>query len=480
MAYRVQQNKDISKLQPPQSLETEQAVLGALLKDAEAINRVIEVIDDELVFYSPKHQHIFRAMLTLYEKSEPCDITTVAETLLKEQLLEKIGGRVYLVELAEMVASTANVGSHASIILEKALLRRLINTSNEITQSCYSLEKPVHDLLDQAESSIFRISESRLRKGFAPMKELINKSLEEIDEMHINQGGLAGIKTGYHELDELTLGLNKGDLIIIAGRPSMGKTSLAMNIAEHIATQKDDPLGVGMFSLEMSAQQLVLRMLCGRAKLNQQKVRSGKLRDDEWPKLTHSGNILQSAPIFVDDSASLTALEMRAKARRLKAQHDVSLIIVDYLQLMSGHGRAENRQQEISTISRSLKALAKELDVPVIAISQLSRQVEQRTGEKRPQLSDLRESGAIEQDADLVIFVYRPEFYMSHLEKSDPKYIEVEGKAEIIVAKQRNGPTGVANLNFIKEFARFENMAYKGQREVPHDVEPIQGGDMPF
>ncbi|MDF1545345.1 MAG: replicative DNA helicase [bacterium] len=481
MAYRTNEEKKIGRLQPPQSLDAEQAVLGAILKDEDAINRTIEVIDNESVFYSPANRFIYRAILDLYEKSEPCDITTVANHLVQQDKLEKAGGRVYLVELAEMVASTANVTSYANIVLEKSLLRKLINSSNEIIQSCYNMDEPVDNLLDHAEATIFSISESRMRKGFIGMKELVDSSLQEIDDMQISEGGLSGLHTGFRKLDEKTLGLHPGDLVIVAGRPSMGKTSLAMNIAENVATREKDPKGVGIFSIEMSKEQLVFRMLCGRGRLNQQDVRSGKLRDSEWPELNKAGNVLRNAPIFVDDSPTLTSLEVRAKARRLKAQHDIGLIIVDYIQMMYGTARSENRQQEIAVISRGMKALAKELEVPVIAISQLSRQVEQRGQDKRPQLSDLRESGAIEQDADLVIFVYRPEFYMAHVEKTDPAFLEVEGKAEIIIAKQRNGPIGIVNLAFVKEFARFENLAEQ-HHHLPPGVDPVQDHppDMPF
>lgn len=479
MSTRLNLNRKVDHIQPPQSLDAEQAVLGGILKDEEAINLVIEVFDYEKVFYVPKHKHIFRAMLKLYEQSEPCDITTVANVLISENLLEKTGGRVYLVELAEYIASAANISSHAKIVLEKFLLRELISTSNEIIRSCYSAEESVDDLLDHAESTIFNISESRMKKGFVGMKEMITQSLEDIDSMQINKGGLAGLQTGFDKLDEMTLGMHPGDLIVIAGRPSMGKTSLALNIAENVATHKTNPKGVGIFSVEMSKEQLVFRMLCGRAGLNQQSVRSGRLKDVEWPNLHKSGKILSDAPIFVDDSATLTSLETRAKARRLKAQHDIGLIIVDYIQIMHGSARSENRQQEISLISRGMKALAKELEVPVIVISQLSRQVEQRGGEKRPQLSDLRESGAIEQDADLVMFVYRPEFYLSHLDKNDPKLTEVTGLAEIIIGKQRNGPTGVIHLNFRKELARFENMSDRVYSEIPKDAEPVDP-NMPF
>lgn len=478
MAYRTQTDSDIDHLQPPQSLDAEQAVLGSILKEADAINHTIEILDNENVFYVPKHRIIYRAMLDLYERSEPCDITTVANALLKDGKLEKIGGRVYLVELAESVASTANLVSHANIVLEKSVLRRLIQTSNEIVKSCYSLDQPVENLLDLAEQNIFDISESRLRKGFTSIKELIPSTFEEIENLQSPDSTLVGIKTGFDQLDVMTNGLHRGDLVIIAGRPSMGKSAFALNIAEYSGVELKK--GIGFFSLEMSQEQLALRMLCGRARISQQRLRARKLRTEEWQKLSIAGGPLSEAPIFIDDSATLSSLELRAKARRLKAQHDISMIIVDYIQMVHGSGRFENRQQEIASISRSLKALAKELDIPVIACSQLSRQVEQRGGEKRPQLSDLRESGAIEQDADVVMFIYRPEHYYSHLDRNDPKYLEVEGKAEIIVAKQRNGPTGIVHLAFLKEFARFENLAGTGYREVPADVEPVEGGDIPF
>lgn len=397
--------------------------------------------------------------------------------MLKQGKLEKIGGRVYLVELVEKVVSTAHIVAHANIVMERSVLRRLIQTSNEIVQSCYSLDQPVDNLLDLAETNIFNISESRLRKGFVPLKGLITETFEQIENFQSGEGFTDGIMTDYTSLDVMTQGLHNGDLIIIAGRPSMGKSAIAVNIAESVAIKQKR--GVGIFSIEMSKEQLALRLLCGRAKISQQKIRSRKLSDEELGRLTRAGGTISLANIFIDDSPTLTSLEMRAKARRLKAQHDIALIIVDYIQMMQASGRYENRQQEISVISRNLKALAKELDIPVIAISQLSRMVEQRGGEKRPQLSDLRESGAIEQDADVVMFVYRPEFYMSHLDRNDPKYLEVEGKAEIIIAKQRNGPTGLANLIFIKEFARFENPV-EGYREIPPDAEPVDDKDVPF
>jgi len=478
MAQRIQQTSRTDDLQPPQSLDAEQAVLGSILKDSEAVYQAIEILDGPDNFYYPKHQEIYRAVLRLYDKSEPSDITTVANELLKEGVLERIGGRVYLVQLAESVATTANIVHHCNIVLEKSVLRKLIQTSNEIVRSCYAMEMPVDDLLDAAEANIFNISESRLRKGFTSIKELMPSTFEQIENLQSEESALVGIKTGFTDMDNMTNGLHRGDLIIVAGRPSMGKSALVMNIAEHIAVNQNK--GVGVFSVEMSNEALALRVLCGRARVSQQRLRAGKLKKEEWPRLTVAGGSLSDAPIFIDDSPNLTSLEMRAKARRLKAQYDIALIIVDYIQMMHASGRHENRQQEIASISRNLKILAKELDIPVVACSQLSRMVEQRGGDKRPQLADLRESGAIEQDADVVMFVYRPEHYLSHLERTDPKFQEVEGRAEIIVAKQRNGPTGAVNLTFIKEFARFENPA-PGFRELPVDVERVPPDeDIPF
>jgi replicative DNA helicase len=476
MAYRTENKSNVDKLQPPQSLDAEQAVLGSVLKDHEAISNAIEILNDPSLFYYPKHQMIYKSILSLYENSEPCDITTISDALFKDNNLDQVGGRVYLVELIESVASTANISAHCNIVLEKATLRRLIQTSNEIIRSCYAMEQPAEDLLDSAESNIFSISQSRLRKDFTSIKELMPSTFDQIENLQSQDSSLAGIKTGYHKIDEMTNGLHSGELIIIAGRPSMGKTALVLNMAENIAINSKK--SVGIFSVEMSKDALALRMICGRAGVSQQKLRAGKLKSEEWPKLTAAGGSLSEVPIFIDDTPDLSSLEMRAKARRLKSQHDIGVIIVDYIQMMHSSGRHENRQQEISSISRNLKILAMELEIPVIACSQLSRMVEQRGGEKRPQLSDLRESGAIEQDADVVMFVYRPEHYMAHVEKNDPKYLEVEGRAEIIIAKQRNGPTGVANLTFIKEFARFENLA-PGYRELPPGAQPVDNSEPP-
>jgi len=478
MAWRTQSDKETSSLQAPHSLDAEVAVLGSILKDQDALNQTIEIFDSEVVFYYPKHGHIFRAVLSLYERNEPCDITTLSNELLADGRLETIGGRVYLVELAESVATTANIESYARIVQEKYLLRRLIQTSNEIVRSSYDLDQPVDALLDMAESNIFDISEKRLRKGFTHIKDLMPATYEQIENLQTSDSSLSGLATGFTDLDTLTNGMHKGEFIVIAGRPSMGKTSLAMNIAEYVAAGSQKR-GVGIFSIEMSEEQLAFRMLCGRAGIPQHKLRSRKLSDQDWQNLSVKGGVLAEAPIFIDDSAALTSLEMRAKARRLKAQHGVDLIIVDYIQMMTATGRIENRQQEMSVISRNLKALAKEIEVPVIALSQLSRMVEQRGGEKRPQLSDLRESGAIEQDADVVMFVYRPEFYLTSDDRRDPKNAEKIGIAEIIVAKQRNGPTGTVKLTFRGELTRFESLEQR-HAELPPGAEAVDGHDIPF
>lgn len=471
MAQRLQPDAKVDRLQPPQSLDAERQVLGAVLKDAEAIHRVIEVLDKDTHFYAPKHRIIFRAILDLYHRNEPCDITMVSNELLKQGKLDTIGGRVYLVDLVEDIVSIGHIDAHAQIVLEKAVVRRLIDVAGDISQKCYEGSQSVDDLLDGAEAEIFTISESRMKQGFVSIEATVNDVYRQIENPEL---ATKSVSTGFTDIDRMTDGLRNGDFIVVAGRPSMGKTSLALNFAEHIALTRKK--GVGIFSIEMSRDQLVTRMLCGRAGVNQQKLRSQRLSEQEKRRLVLQAGELSQARIFIDDSPMLSGLEMRAKARRLKANEDISLIIIDYIQLMHGTGRLENRQQEIAQISRSMKALAKELDTPVIAISQLSRMVEQRGGEKRPQLSDLRESGAIEQDADVVMFVYRPEFYLSHLDKTDPKYLEVEGKAEVIVAKQRNGPTGVANLSFRKELAKFGNLE-SVHRELPPGVMPVESPD---
>ena len=374
MAYRAEQSQKASQLQPPQAVDAERSVLGSILKDPEAVFQTLEIINSAEHFYARKHREIFLSILELYEKAEPCDITTVSNVLLKNRMLDKIGGRVYLVELVEEVASIANLKYHCDIVLEKSTLRKLINISTGIIEKSYKLEKHVGDLLDEAESEIFAISQARLKKSFTSLKELLPTTFEQIDNLQSDDSSLVGVKTGFEEIDNMTNGLHKGELIIIAGRPSMGKSALVLNIAENVA--KDTKKGVAIFSLEMSDEALALRLLCGRASISQQKLRAGKLRTEEWPRLTSAGGTLSEYDIFIDDSPTLTSLDMRAKARRLKAQYDIGLIIVDYIQMMHNTGRYENRQQEISTISRSMKVLAKELNVPVICCSQLSRMVE--------------------------------------------------------------------------------------------------------
>ncbi len=445
---------------PPQAIEVEQAVLGSMLLQKEAIGKAIEIIDKDC-FYRDDHQKIFEVLVDLYDKNQPVDIITVSEELTSRKQLDEVGGRMYLLELTEKIATTANVEYHCNIVLEKSTLRKLINTSTQIVSQCYDVSEEVDDLLDQAEQEIFSISEKRIKEGFIPLGELLPHTFESIEEYQKKGGMITGIPTGFFELDYLTGGLQKSDLIVVASRPSMGKTSLCLTMAEHVAIEAKVP--VGIFSLEMAKSQLAQRMLCSRARFSTHKMRTGKLGDHEYSNLAMAVGPLSEAKIFIDDTPSIGILQLRAKSRRLKAQHDVGLIIVDYLQLMQGPRSAESRQQEISMISRSLKGLAKELDVPVIAVSQLSRKVEDRGGEKRPLLADLRESGAIEQDADVVMFIYRPELYkIEKFRDGEP----TQGLAEIIISKHRNGPTGELRLIFLKNSARFENPEII-RREVP-------------
>jgi replicative DNA helicase len=452
--------KQIIERVPPQALETEASVLGAMLLDAEAVGTAIEYLAPDC-FYKPAHARVFESIVALYERQEPADLTTVAEALTKMGVLEKIGGRTFLAELAEQVATSAHIEYHCKILAGKAALRRLIHTGTEIVTHCYDDSAEVEELLDRAESQIFQISESRLKTDFASLGSILPDTFERLEEFHNTGSLISGMSTGYAELDKLTAGMHPGDLVVIAGRPSMGKTAFALNMAENMAVDKN--LSIAFFSLEMSKEQLAERMLCGRARVNSNAIRTGRLPDHEWQGLGVAAGTLAEAKIFVDDSATLTVLEMRAKARRLRAQHKIDMVVVDYMQMMHSGGRVESRQQEISHISRSLKALAKELSVPVVALSQLSRQVEVRGGEKKPQLADLRESGAIEQDADVVMFVYRPAQALGV--DRDREGNDISNLAEIIIAKQRNGPTGAIKLAFVREFARFENLAYIPQED---------------
>jgi len=429
----------------PQAVEAEASVLGSMLLDRDALGRAVELLDDSC-FYLDSHRAIFASVASLYDRGMPADLVVVTEELKKRKQLDKTGGAAYLSMLLDRVATGANVEYHAKIVLEKAMLRKLIASSTGIVQRSYEGTEDIEKLLDDAEGMIFGIRQSRLKKGFVAIKHLIKGSFEAIEEISRQKKHITGVETGFADLDSRTSGFQKADFVVVASRPSMGKTSFALNVAQHAAIEKGTP--VGIFSLEMSEEQVVQRMLCAEARVDAQRLRTGFLSDADWPKLTAAAGRLHEAPVYIDDSAVLSIWELKSKARRLKNEVDLGLLMVDYLQLVSGP-TSENRQQEISAISRSLKALAKELEIPVIAMSQLSRAVEARGGERRPVLSDLRESGAIEQDADVVIMIYRPELYN----------MEPKGVAEIIVAKQRNGPTGTEKLTFKKEYTRFENMA---------------------
>ncbi len=428
---------------PPQNLDAEQSVLGAVLLDNHALNRALELLSPD-DFYKEAHRRIFQAILDLYERNEAIDLVTLTETLRRRNDLEGVGGSAYLTELVNVVPTAANISYHAKIVHEKSLLRQLIRTTTDIATRGYESTERIEELLDYAEQRIFGISDAKMKPTFHHVREVVKQSFELIERRYEQKESVTGVPTSFTALDNLTAGLHPGDLIIIAGRPGMGKTALALNIAVHAAVEKHLPAAI--FSLEMAREQLVIRMLCAEARVDAHKLRSGYLGAADWPKLTAAAGRIADAPIFIDDTAALSVLELRAKARRLKRDQGLELVVVDYLQLMRGRGDADTREQEISEISRSLKALAKEMRVPVIALSQLSRAVESRT-ERRPQLSDLRESGAIEQDADLVMFVYREEVYRQTEENRN--------MAKIIVSKQRNGPTGDVDLVFLKEYTRF-------------------------
>jgi replicative DNA helicase len=435
---------------PPQALDAEVAVIGAMLLDTSAIGAVSEVLD-ESAFYKGAHKKIFRTVVDLFGKDEAVDLVTVTQELKRRKELDDVGGAAYLSQVLGSVATTANVRHHAKIVLEKAILRRLISVATEVVQEAFDVSGDASEILDRAEHAIFEIAQARVHRDFVPMREILKHSFEVIQELYDKKQHVTGVASGFEDLDSMTSGFQKSDLVIIAGRPSMGKTAFALNIAAHSAI--DHTIPVAIFSLEMGKEQLVQRMLCCEARVDAHKLRTGYLADKHWSSLTTAAGMLSEAAIYIDDTPSMNVLEMRSKARRLKAESDIGLVIVDYLQLMRGLGRPENRQQEISEISRSLKALAKELEVPVLALSQLSRAVESRGGDRRPILSDLRESGAIEQDADVVMFIYRAEQY-----ERTPENI---GRAEVIIGKQRNGPTGTVNLAFQSECTRFDNLSMR-------------------
>lgn len=434
---------------PPQAVDVERTVLGSMLIDANALDTAMEILTEEC-FYTGSHRYIFLCIQEMAKKNVPVDIITLSEELRKKEWLDAVGSEAYLSELVENVATSANIAYHAKILESKATLRQLISVSADISTECFNPDAEAKSVLDNAESKIFRISDTHSRGAFESLKTLLPRTFEDI-ERYGESGGLLGIQTGFKKLDEMTTGLHGGDLAIIAGRPSMGKTSFSLAIALNAAVRSKKPTPTALFSLEMSKAQLVQRMLCSEAKIEMHRLRGGKLAKRELNVLAIAAGPLWEAPVFIDDTPGINVLELRAKARRLKSRENLGLIIIDYLQLMESVEKSESRQHEISQISRALKGIAKELDVPVIALSQLSRAVEQRGGDHRPQLSDLRESGAIEQDADLVLFVFR-----EHLYKQDDD--SLKNIAEIKIGKQRNGPIGTINVSFIPEYASFDNL----------------------
>jgi len=434
----------------PHSIDAERSVLGAILIENAALNRAQEILKEE-DFYREPHRKIFKVMTDLSERTTAIDPVTLKEELQRSGDLDAVGGAAYLAALLDGVPRSANVEHYARIVKEKAILRGLIEAGSQIVGNAYEAAQGVDDILDESERLIFRIAQDRLRAGFVPMKVIADQSLKTIERLAEHRDLITGLPTGFASLNEYTSGLQPSDLIIVAARPGMGKTSFALNIAMHLGLRENKRIGV--FSLEMSREQLFLRLLTGLGRIDAHRLRTGRLNKEEWATLTHAFGELAGAPIFIDDTAGITVLEMRAKSRRLKLEQGLDLIIVDYLQLMRSRSAFENRNQEISDISRSLKELAKELHIPVIAISQLSRAPEQRGGDRRPQLSDLRESGAIEQDADLVMFIYREEVYKPTEEN--------RGRAQLIIAKQRNGPIGTLDLAFIREYTKFEELEWQ-------------------
>ena len=442
-------SSDLIRNMPPQNLDAEQAVLGGVFLSNNILHSIIDILVEE-DFYSPAHQIIFRSFLDLYRKNIPVDLVTVHEELESTAQLNPVGGPVYLASLTEAVASSSNALFYAQIVKEKAIRRHLIRAATEIISQSFEPASDVSDLLDSSEQKIFAISESKTKQVFRSSKELVSEVFELLQKRVERKELVTGVPTGYHNLDELTAGLQPTDLIIIAARPSMGKTAFALNVAMRAAVSNEVPTAI--FSLEMSMEQLMMRMLCSFGKVDLRHLRTGYLDDEDWSRLYDSAGALSKAPIYIDDTPALSSLELRARCRRLKSEKNVGMVIVDYLQLMRAGRRIDSREQEISEISRSLKALAKEIGVPVVALSQLNRKVEERTN-KRPVLSDLRESGAIEQDADVIIFLYRDDAY--NKKEDNPR----KGIAEIIVGKQRNGPVGTVELSFLDRYTAFENLA---------------------
>jgi replicative DNA helicase len=435
----------------PHNLEAEKCVLGAILINNHAFNQAAEVIDAG-DFFRDAHRRIFEKMVALTDQNEPVDLVTLKDELTRSDELDEVGGPAYISALTDGVPRSANVEYYARIVKEKSTLRRLIQSATEVLSRAYDAEEDADDLLDEAERSIFQIAEHRLRSGFVPVSQLVDSGYQLIEQLQEHRGLVTGAPSGFVDLDEMTSGFQKSDLVIVAARPSMGKTSFVLNIALHCGIEAGKT--VGMFSLEMSKEQLFMRMLTSEARVDAHRFRGGFLGEQDYARLVEAFARLHDAKVFIDDTPSVGILEMRAKSRRLKLEHGLDLLIIDYLQLMQGRGRFENRQQELASISRALKILAKELNVPILALSQLSRAPEAR-GDHRPQLSDLRESGALEQDADVVLFIFREEMYAQEGERSP----DAEGTAEVIIGKQRNGPTGTVRLAFLKQYTRFENLA---------------------
>ena len=460
---------------PPQAVELEEAVIGAMLIDKKGVDEVIDILQAE-AFYKTAHQYIFESIYELFEASEPIDLLTVSNDLKKKGKLEQAGGNTYLVGLTQKIASSAHIEFHARIILQKHIQRSLIKISNEIIENSYKDAIDVFDLLDEAESKLYDVTQGNIKKSSETAQSLVIQAKRRIEDIS-KRDGLSGISTGFEKLDQLTSGWQPSDLIIIAARPGMGKTALTLSMARNIAVMKQIP--VAFFSLEMSSVQLITRLISAETGLSSEKLRTGKLADHEWEQLNVKVSDLEKAPLYIDDTPSLSIFDLRAKARRLASQHGIKLIFIDYLQLMTAaaSNKAGNREQEISTISRNLKALAKELDIPVIALSQLSRAVETRGGTKRPLLSDLRESGAIEQDADIVSFIYRPEYYGID-EWDDEERSPSIGQAEFIVAKHRNGGLDNIRMKFIGSLGKFEDLAqFDNAYEFPSKMNTAAASD---
>jgi replicative DNA helicase len=450
---------DMRKL-PPQSIEAEMSILGGILLDNEAINRVMEIlVPDDL--YRESHRKILRGMIDLNERGEPCDLITLTTILKKKGELEEVGGGAYLANLVDYVPTAANIAYYCKIVKEKGLTRKLITAATEIVTRGFDDQIGVEELIDSAQQSIFELAENKLRPAYYQVGSILKDTIRNLELLYEKKEQVTGVPTGFIDLDEKTAGFQKGDLIIIAGRPSMGKTAFALNIAQYAALHSEERTPTVVFSLEMSKEQLVTRLLCCESRVDASRVRTGHFQENDWPKLIKAASALHEAKIFIDDTPAISVMELRAKSRRLKSEQGLGLIVVDYLQLMRGSSNPESRQQEISEISRSLKALAKELEVPVVALSQLNRGLESRT-DKRPMMSDLRESGAIEQDADVIMFVYREAVYCEKCKNKEITCDENhERNAEVIIGKQRNGPIGTVNLAFLGEHTKFENLSHR-------------------